>query len=144
MHINIILYKITSHISILAIQCIQGVFGTVVFQGYNIANWYCIAVPISLPVPVRSTCCLPDQRNREMNFEYFSNILPNFMLDMRVRLLWNLLYFLVLQSSLASTGFSSLLNFYFFPQLVDHISLIPVVMSAAMGVWNGLERSIFR
>jgi hypothetical protein len=37
MHINIILYKITYHISILAIQCIQGVFGTVVFQGYSIA-----------------------------------------------------------------------------------------------------------
>ena len=32
MHINIILYKITYHISILAIQCIQGVFGTVVFK----------------------------------------------------------------------------------------------------------------
>ena len=37
MSINIILYKITCHISILAIQCIQGVFGTVVFQGYSIA-----------------------------------------------------------------------------------------------------------
>jgi hypothetical protein len=38
MDINIILYKITYHISILAIQCIQGVFGTVVNQGYSTAN----------------------------------------------------------------------------------------------------------
>ena len=92
MHINIILYKITCHISILAIQCLQRIFGTVVFQGYSTIEVRRNQVPLKLPVPVRSTCCLPDNRKIEINFEYFSNLFPNLP---RVRLLGNLLYFLV-------------------------------------------------
>ena len=52
------------------------------------------------------------------------------MQDVRVRLLGNLSYFLVLPGSLASTGFSSLLFspiILFFPQLVDHTTVIAVV-----------------
>ena len=81
------IYKITCHIYVLAIQCIRGVFGTVVFQGYSTIEVQRNQVPLKLPVPVRSTGCSPDHRKREINFEYFSNLLPNFVQDVRVHLL---------------------------------------------------------
>jgi len=58
-----------------------------------------------------------------MHFEYFSNLNPNFVQDVRGSKPG------IKPGTLASTGFSSSILFLFFPQLVDHATLIPLLMS---------------